>query len=68
MLISEMIVELLNVMKEIGDREVLISDGVRDVNYRGNYSIGIFEDVDGCSYADIGIGFSKEHDNETVDN
>lgn len=68
MLISEMIVELLNVMKDIGDREVLISDGVRNANYRGNYSIGIFEDVDGRSYADIGIGFSKEASDETVDN
>ena len=68
MLISEMIVELLNIMKDIGDREVLISDGVLNANYRGKYSIGIFEDVDGSSYADIGIGFSKEASDETVDN
>lgn len=60
MKISEVVAELLRIKDQIGDREILISDGFRGLNYRGRYSIGIFEDVDGRSYADIGIGNNLE--------
>lgn len=62
MKIGELVAELLHIKDQIGDREVLISDGFRGLNYRGRYSIGIFEDVDGRSYADIGIGNNLEDD------
>lgn len=60
MLASEMIAQLANLIGEVGDREVLITDGIIGNGYRGNYSIGIFEDVDGRSYIDIGIGLCME--------
>lgn len=60
MKISEVVAELLRIKDQIGDREVLISDGLKCLNYRGRYSIGIFEDLDGRSYADIGIGENLE--------
>lgn len=60
MKISEVVAELLHIKDQIGDREVLITDGFRGLNYRGSYSIVIFEDIDGGSYADIGIGNNLE--------
>lgn len=60
MLASQMIRELSALISETGDREVLISDGFEGLLYRGKYSIGIFEDVDGRSYIDIGIGLCRE--------
>ena len=65
MLASEMISKLVHLIGEVGDREVLITDGIIVNCYRGDYDIGIFEDVDGRSYIDIGIGNCIE---ETLDN
>jgi len=64
MLVSQLIRVLQNTMKEVGNKEVLITDGHRNFHYRGKYSVGIFEDIDGKSYIDIGIGNCLESDDQ----
>lgn len=57
---SEMILQLLQLQKEVGDVEVLITDGYSAACYRGDYCIQIFED--GAHFIDIGIGNCRESD------
>lgn len=59
MKISEMISRLTQLQTQIGDAEVLITDGFDAQCYRGEYEIVSYED-DGIMVADIGIGGCKE--------
>ena len=56
MLVSEMIAQLQAHMDEVGDVEVLVTDGFRAQCYRGDFEVDIFIDVDGYTSIDIGIG------------
>lgn len=38
------------------DLEVTITDGYQFNTYQGEYTVEVFEDVDGKKYVDIGIG------------
>lgn len=62
MKISEMIEYLQVLQSQIGDQEVLITDGFNARCYRGDYSIVKYTDIDGTVYADIGIGGCLEDD------
>jgi hypothetical protein len=63
MKLSSMISELTQLKAELGDVEVLISDGFRGYFYSGNYRIVRF-DNENQAYADIGIGGCLEEDSE----
>ena len=61
MRVSEMIRRLEQYQAELGDVEVLITDGFNAECYRGNYAIEPWwEDDLGQWCIDIGIGGSKE--------
>lgn len=38
------------------DLEVTITDGYQYHHYEGDFTVEVFEDVDGKKYVDIGIG------------
>jgi hypothetical protein len=61
MKLSSMISELTQLKAELGDVEVLISDGFRGYFYSGNYRIVRF-DTENQVYADIGIGGCLDDD------
>jgi prefoldin subunit 5 len=63
MKLSSMIAELQQMKDDLGDVEVLISDGFRGYFYAGNYSIVRF-DNENQVYVDIGIGSCLEEDSE----
>jgi len=56
-----MISELQLLQADIGDVEILISDGVRSYHYRGNYNVRRYNE-NGQTYVDIGIGYCLEDD------
>lgn len=58
MKLSDMISELTTLKGDVGDVEVLISDGFRGYFYRGNYTIQRF----GNAFVDIGIGGCLDDD------
>lgn len=60
MKISEMIAQLEKFQRELGDVEVLVTDGFNAECYRGNYEIVKWHDDDGQWCVDIGIGGCKE--------
>lgn len=62
MKISEMISELAVLQTQVGDVEVLVTDGYDARGYRGDYEIVKYIDCDGAVYVDIGIGRCMEHD------
>lgn len=59
MLIAEMIEKLKALHAELGNVEVLITDGFRANCYRGTYEIISWQDED-CMAVDIGIGGCDE--------
>lgn len=61
MKISDMISELQLLQADIGDVEILISDGFRSYHYRGNYNVRRYNE-NGQTYVDIGIGGCLEED------
>ena len=60
MRVSEMISRLEQYQAELGDVEVLITDGYNSECYRGNYAIEPWQDDDSQWCIDIGIGGCKE--------
>ena len=56
MKLSSMISELQRMKDELGDVEVLISDGWRGYMYSGNYRIVRWDNSDNTPFVDIGIG------------
>jgi len=60
MKLTEMIGQLDALLEAHGNLEVLISDGVRGLFYKGDFEIGLFEHSD--QYVDIGIGLCLEDD------
>lgn len=64
MKLSDMISELTQMKAELGDVEVLISDGFRCYFYSGNYRIVRWNNSDGQAFADIGIGGCLEEGRE----
>ena len=46
------------------DQEVRITDGHRYNFYEGDFSFQLFEDVDGSTFVDIGIGGFDEGDDD----
>ena len=56
MLVSELIKKLQKLQEQVGDAEVLITDGFQQECYRGDYAVEVFIDPDGYSFIDIGIG------------
>jgi len=57
MTVAEMMMKL---MKYPPDLEVKITDGWRYHFYEGDFDIQLFEDVDGSTCVDIGIGGLEE--------
>jgi hypothetical protein len=53
MTVAEMIKEL---QQYPPDKEVQITDGYRYNFYKGDFEFQLFEDVDGETFVDIGIG------------
>ena len=60
MRVSELIQKLQVLKDELGDLEVLITDGWNAVGYRGNFLIQHYIDIDQTNYIDIGVGGLKE--------
>ena len=60
MRITEMIERLTALRTELGDVEVLVTDGFNAECYRGNYEIIKWQDDDGTMTVDIGIGGCRE--------
>lgn len=60
MKITEMIERLSDLYKELGDVEVLVSDGFNCEFYRGNYDICKWKEDDGTMAVDIGVGGCQE--------
>ena len=60
MRITEMIERLSALRTELGDVEVLVTDGFNAECYRGSYEIIKWQDDDGVMTVDIGIGGCKE--------
>ena len=60
MRVSELIQKLQVLKDELGDLEVLITDGWDAVGYRGNFLIQHYIDIDQTNYIDIGVGGLKE--------
>lgn len=56
MKLSEMIAKLQELEAEVGDAEVLITDGHNAACYRGDYEIVTWREDDGTLAVDIGIG------------
>jgi hypothetical protein len=51
------VAELIEKLKEFPlDQEVRITDGYRYNFYQGDFDFQLFEDVDGSTFVDIGIG------------
>jgi len=46
------------------DQEVKITDGHNYQFYEGDFDFQLFEDVDGSTFVDIGIGGFDEEDND----
>jgi hypothetical protein len=46
------------------DKEVKITDGYRYQFYEGDFDFQLFEDVDGSTFVDIGIGGFDEFDDD----
>jgi len=61
MKISDMISQLQLLQGDIGDVEVLISDGYRGYFYRGNYKLERYS-MNGEVFVDIAIGHCLEED------
>lgn len=60
MRITEMIERLGALYEELGDVEVLITDGFDAQCYKGSYEIRKWKEDDGTMTVDIGIGGCKE--------
>jgi hypothetical protein len=60
MKISEMIAQLNVLRDELGDVEVLVTDGYNAACYRGSYDIVKWIEDDGSVVVDIGIGGCME--------
>lgn len=60
MKLSEMISQLSKFKEELGDVEVLITDGFDALCYRGLYEIQPWKDDSGEMTVDIGIGSCRE--------
>lgn len=60
MRITEMIERLTALRTELGDVEVLVTDGFNAECYRGNYEIIKWQEDDGTMTVDIGIGGCRE--------
>lgn len=60
MRVSEMIARLERYQAELGDVEVLVTDGFNAECYRGNYEIIKWQEDDGTMTVDIGIGGCRE--------
>jgi hypothetical protein len=60
MRISAMIAQLQTQLDQLGDVEVLITDGYACTCYRGEYAISAWEDDNGKMSVDIGIGGCNE--------
>ena len=56
MRVSEMIKQLQTLQTQLGDVEVLVTDGHNAACYRGDYEIIEWQDDDGKMCVDIGIG------------
>lgn len=51
------VAEWLEKLKEFPqDKEVKITDGFKSHSYEGDFDFQLFEDVDGSTFVDIGIG------------
>lgn len=61
MKLSDMISELTTLKGELGDVEVLISDGFNGSFYRGNYTVQRIN-INGDTFVDIGIGGCLDDD------
>lgn len=57
--VSEMIAKLQSLYAEVGDVEVLITDGYQCQGYRGSYDIQKWTE-NGENFVDIGIGGCME--------
>jgi hypothetical protein len=53
MTVAEMIEKLQQFPQ---DQEVQITDGFQYKCYKGNFEFQLFEDVDGSTFVDIGVG------------
>jgi len=62
MLVDEMITRLVELRDQMGNVEVLITDGYDARGYRGTFSINEFSHCG--SFIDIGIGGCEEDDSE----
>lgn len=60
MRITEMIERLTALRTELGDVEVLVTDGFNAECYRGDYEIIKWQEDDGTMTVDIGIGGCRE--------
>lgn len=60
MKVSEMISQLQAMQNELGDVDVLITDGYQARCYRGDYAVMRWIDDDGNYVVDIGIGGCEE--------
>lgn len=56
MRLNEFITSLQALQEELGDVEVLVTDGFDAKCYRGDYAFQAWQDDSGQMYADIGIG------------
>jgi hypothetical protein len=58
------VAEFIEKLKEFPlDQEVRITDGYRYNFYQGDFEFQLFEEVDGSTFVDIGIGeFYKDDD------
>lgn len=57
------VAELIEKLKEFPlDQEVKITDGHKYHFYEGDFDFQLFEDVDGSTFVDIGIGGFDECD------
>ncbi len=60
MRVSEMIARLERYQAELGDVEVLVTDGFNAECYRGNYEVIKWQEDNGEWCVDIGIGGCRE--------
>lgn len=57
------VAEWIEKLKEFPlDQEVKITDGFKGHFYEGNFEFQLFEDVDGFTFVDIGIGGYEEEE------
>ena len=60
MKVSQMIERLISLRDQLGDVEVLVTDGFDARCYRGDYEIIKWQEDDGQWCVDIGIGGCRE--------